>query len=115
MPLVRLETDRKMDEGVMEGITAGLTAIVSEATGKPSRYVMTTVCNATTRMSDESGGSALVQVMSIGGLGPSVNGGIAASITGLLNEELGISPDRIYITFTDVPGENWAWQGRTFR
>ncbi len=115
MPLIRLETDISMSSEMEIDLAGKLSVIVSEEIGKPVKYVMVSINSCGILMSGEPGSAALVQVMSIGGLNSSVNGSIAAAVSGLLEEILGIPSDRIYITFSDVPGENWAWQGRTFR
>ena len=115
MPLIRLETDINPGRESEIELAKKLASIVSEETGKPMKYVMVSINRSVILLSGESDGAALVQVMSIGGLNPSVNGNIAAAVSEALEETLGISSDRIYIIFSDVPGENWAWQGRTFR
>ena len=115
MPLIRLETDISMDKERKIDLAGKLSVIVSEKTCKPEKYEMASISSCEILLSGESGSSALVQVMSIGGLNSSVNGSIAVAVSELLEETLGIPSDRIYITFTDVPGENWAWKGKTFR
>lgn len=37
---------------------------------------------------------------------------LTAEITKILNEELGISPSRIYVKYEEV--ENWGWNGSNF-
>jgi hypothetical protein len=32
----------------------------------------------------------------------------------LLNDSLGIPPDRVYLNFTDVGAGHWGWNGSTF-
>ncbi|MCK5116741.1 MAG: hypothetical protein KAR44_09090 [Candidatus Aegiribacteria sp.] len=115
MPLIRLETDIIMSREKEIDLTGKLCAIVAEELGKPSEYVMATISNCCILMSGEHGSAALVQIMSIGGLNASVNGSIALAVSCLLKETLGLSAGRVYITFSDISGENWAWQGRTFR
>ncbi len=115
MPLIRLETDIIMNREQETDLAGKLSTIVSEELGKPLEYVMASVGTCCILLSGEPGSAALVQIMSIGGLNAAVNGSIAATVSKLLEETLGLSPDRVYITFSDIPGENWAWQGRTFR
>ena len=115
MPLIRLETDIIMNKEKEIDLAGKLCAIVSEELGKPLKYVMATVSTCCILLPGEPGNAALVQIMSIGGLNAEVNGSIAAAVSCVLEETLGISAGRVYITFSDIPGENWAWQGRTFR
>jgi phenylpyruvate tautomerase PptA (4-oxalocrotonate tautomerase family) len=115
MPFIRIETDTDPGADIEKELAEKLAKTVSEATGKPAGYIMISLSHSSMFMSGSPEGAAFVQVMSIGGLDSRVNGEIASSVTELLADMLKLSPDRIYITLTDVPGENWAWQGKTFR
>ncbi|MEN8208913.1 MAG: phenylpyruvate tautomerase MIF-related protein [Candidatus Fermentibacteria bacterium] len=115
MPLIRLETDIILSREQEINLAAKLSEIVAEKLGKPLEYVMATISTSCFLLSGEPGNAAFVQVMSIGGLNAPVNGSIAAAVSSVLEETLGISAGRVYITFSDISGENWAWQGRTFR
>lgn len=115
MPLIRLETDRISGSENVKDLLEKMSATVAEALGKPLEYVMAAASPSRISLGNRGGDAALVQVMSIGGLGPSVNGILAASITELLAAELDLDPERVYVTLTDVPGENWACGGSTFR
>lgn len=115
MPFVRLETDAETVPENEKAIARRLSEIVSEETCKPARYVMVSITRSAMMMPGGRGPAAFVEVKSIGGLDSAVNGRVAASVTEALSAALDLSPDRIYVTFTDVPGENWAWRGETFR
>ncbi|OPL18026.1 MAG: hypothetical protein AVO35_07655 [Candidatus Aegiribacteria sp. MLS_C] len=115
MPLLRLTTGVLQDPVDTEGITSKLSGIVSDVLGKPEEYVMTVLSEESVSMSGKAGPAALVEIYSIGGLGPHVNGTLASRVTEFLSGELPLSPDRIYVIFSDVPGEDWARAGRTFR
>ncbi len=115
MPLIRLETNIIINGEQEIDLAGKLSEIVAEELGKPIEYVMAAVSNCCILLSCDPGSAALVQIMSIGGLNAAVNGSIAVAVSRVLEETLGISSDRIYITFSDISGENWAWQGRTFR
>jgi len=43
-----------------------------------------------------------------------VNQQLSQKIGSLLNESFGVSPDRVYLNFPDVPAANWGWNGDTF-
>ena len=55
-----------------------------------------------------------MDIRSIGGLSGKVNGRLAQKVCALLQELLGITPDRVYLNFIDVPAANWGWNGSTF-
>ena len=53
----------------------------------------------------------LLHIKSIGSLDPSK---MAKPISDFIYEKMGIPKDKIYISFEDVPGSMWGWNGRTF-
>ena len=69
---------------------------------------------AATLMSGKPGDGAFVDLRSIGGLGDEVNRKLSQQVCKLLKDSLGISPDRVYLNFTDVEAVNWGWNGSTF-
>jgi phenylpyruvate tautomerase PptA (4-oxalocrotonate tautomerase family) len=115
MPLLRLETDALKRVEDTETLLDALASIVSESIGKPVDYVMVSTVESSVYMSGRLGDSALMEVSSIGGLDKVTISQLASRLTELLSSQLGIPPERVYCTFEDVPGERWAWQGRTFR
>jgi phenylpyruvate tautomerase PptA (4-oxalocrotonate tautomerase family) len=91
-----------------------LSSIVAETIGKPEEYVMVVVTKADVLMSGTRDAAVYAEVKSIGGLNRIVNHEITMKVCDLLNDHLGISMDRIYVTFTDVPADHWGWNGATF-
>ena len=55
-----------------------------------------------------------MDIRSIGGLTDEVNRKLSQQVCKLLNDSLGIPPDRVYLNFTDVEAGNWGWNGSTF-
>ena len=53
-------------------------------------------------------------IRSIGGLSGDVNRKLSQQVCNLLNESLGIPPNRVYLNFTDVGASHWGWNGSTF-
>ncbi len=116
MPLIRLETSCDLSNmGKKQSLTRALSKLAAEGIGKPERYVMASVHDKVDMtMSGETGPCALVTIKSIGGLTQGVNQTLATKIDQLLQEELGISQDCIYITFEELAPTHWAFNGRTF-
>jgi phenylpyruvate tautomerase PptA (4-oxalocrotonate tautomerase family) len=56
---------------------------------------------------------AYVECKSIG-LSTSQAKALSASIANLLNTQLAIASDRVYIEFSNCPAEFWGWNGATF-
>ncbi|MBU6411280.1 MAG: hypothetical protein KGJ60_04600 [Verrucomicrobiota bacterium] len=44
----------------------------------------------------------------------SVNRQRSPKVCRLLNQSLGVPPNRIHLNFTEVEAGNWGWNGKTF-
>jgi phenylpyruvate tautomerase PptA (4-oxalocrotonate tautomerase family) len=114
MPLLKLETTVVLSEDKRRALLVSLSKAVAETIGKPEQYVLVTASQAAMVMSGKPGDSAFVDISSIGGLSDDVNPRLSQQICKLLGDSLGISPDRVYLNFTDVDAGNWGWNGSTF-
>ena len=114
MPLIRMETSIKIPEEKKSELISALSKITAEATGKPETYVMAIVSEAAISMAGKSGPAAFLDVRSIGSINKQVNERISKEVAALLAQSLGIPGERIYISFSDVKGANWGWNGSTF-
>jgi len=116
MPLIALDTSCEVAEAAKkQALVAGLSRLVVEGTGKPEQYVMACVRDKVAMaMSGSAAPCALVTVKAIGGLSKSVNQGLAGKITQMLQRELDLPGDRVYITFEELDAGHWAWKGKTF-
>jgi len=114
MPLISLKTSIKLQENKLEALLADMSKIVAESTGKPEQYVMAIVETADFMLGGYLSMAAFADVRGIGGVNREVNGKISERLCALLENRLEISPERVYINFTDIPAENWGWNGSTF-
>ncbi|MEE8343261.1 MAG: phenylpyruvate tautomerase MIF-related protein [Gammaproteobacteria bacterium] len=39
---------------------------------------------------------------------------MSQALCGLMQQELGVAQDRVYVEFSDVPRKMWGWNGGTF-
>ena len=114
MPLLKLETNVEITSEQRAALLASLSKIVAQTIGKPEQYVMVTVNQAGVLMAGKPGDAAFGDLRSIGGLNSDVNNQLSEKICQFLSQFLGITPDRIYLNFTDVKAGNWGWNGATF-
>ena len=116
MPLIQLDTSCDIsDQEKKDSIVKEISRLAAVCIGKPEQYVMASVRdNVTMTMGGASTPTALVTVKSIGGLGRAVNQQLAVEICQLLNTELGIAGNCVYLTFEELPATNWGWNGSTF-
>jgi len=114
MPLLKLETTVVVPEDKRKGLLTSLSKAAAGTIGKPEQYVMVTLSQAAMVMSGKPGDAAFVDIRGIGGLSGDVNRKLSQQVCKLLTDSLGISPDRVYLNFTDVDASNWGWNGSTF-
>lgn len=114
MPLLKLETTVALSTEKQQALLASFSKMVARAIGKPEQYVMVTIAPASVLMSGKDGDAAFVDIRSIGGLTADVNRNLSQKVCQLLKDSLGISPDRVYLNFSDVEAGNWGWNGETF-
>ncbi len=114
MPLLQLHTSVAVPAEQRNSLLSRLSKLVAEVIGKPETYVMATLSEGPICMSGEVAPAAFVDVRSIGGLEPDVNRRLSEGVCTLLDEDLGISGNRVYLNFVDVQRTNWGWDSRTF-
>lgn len=117
MPLIKVQTSAPSpDPGTVEQLLSQLSSHASSHLGKPERYVMTAL-DADVPMgfaADLEQAACYVEVKSVGQLSPSQTQAITSDFCTLLGELLGVSAERIYISFTPAEGHLWGWNGTTF-
>lgn len=113
MPLIKLEVLNASDEQC-NNLLPKLSKMLAEITGKPEKYFMVTISKITLMMAGKPGPAAFADIRGIGGWTPAVNKKVSQALCTLLKENLQIPPDRVYMTFTDVPAANWGFNGGTF-
>jgi phenylpyruvate tautomerase PptA (4-oxalocrotonate tautomerase family) len=114
MPLVKLEVSTPVPEPIKNKLLAGISGIVIKVTGKPQAYMMVTLEEGKIMLGGKTELAAFADVRGIGGFTPVVNKQISKDVCDLLKKELGIKPENVYLTFTDVAASNWGWKGDTF-
>ena len=109
MPYINVSTSAKVnDKGKL---LDEISTLISSLTNKSRRFVMAKIDDNCQMYFDDETPSCFLEIKSIGSLNPSV---MAKPISDFVYEKMGIPIDRIYISFEDVPGSLWAWNGRTF-
>jgi len=114
MPYFRVETNLKLDQEKKTSLLSQASRKLSHELGKPERYVMVQLVSEAMLMFDGTlEPAAYVELKSIG-LPETQTQPLAQSICSFLQQELDISPDRVYIEFIDIPRKFWGWNGSTF-
>ena len=113
MPMLSLRTNVVIPQDKHEKLISGLSTIVADGIGKPEQYVMVAIEEASLLMGGKPGPAAFIDLRSIGGLSPAVNGRLSALLCDAMERVLAIPKNRVFINFTEVSGGNWGWNGST--
>lgn len=114
MPLLSIETNIELASELIPNLLQASSATIAERLGKSERYVMVRFDhNPNMSFAGDESGLAYLQLKSIG-LADSQTPGLSAALCELVSDHLGVTPDRVYIEFSDVPRTMWGWNGDTF-
>ena len=114
MPYLKLNTNIETTADQSEQLLKKLSDLMVRETGKPERYVMTEVATGKLMMFSGSQEPLVYLECKSIGLSSTQAKSIAKSVADLLNSNLQIAADRIYIEFSDCPASFWGWNGSTF-
>ncbi|CAH2052186.1 unnamed protein product, partial [Iphiclides podalirius] len=89
--------------------------LLAKSLGKPAQYcVVSVIPDVIMSFSGTTEPCAIANLMSIGALGVEQNKKHAQVLFELVEKELGVPQDRMYITFQDEPTGNVGYKGTTF-
>lgn len=111
MPYLNIVTNQPIKDEAALLKVASIT--VAQASGKPESYVMIAV-ESKTAMS--FGGSteptAILDYRSLGL--PSDRKAFSDALCSMIEDQIGVSGSRVYISMTDSERQNWGWDHSTF-
>ena len=114
MPYLKLTSNTSITKEQSPQILTQLSQSVATETGKSERYVMVELDgdrNMIFSGNDEP--LAYVECKSIG-LSAGQAKSLSAAISQILEKQLQIKSERVYIEFSNCPAEYWGWNGATF-
>ncbi len=114
MPLLSLRTNISLSDEDCSRLLPLLSNSVAEMLGKPERYVMVEIQPShALAFAGSADPAAVVELKSIG-LPQQQTQRYSATLCDLIEEQLDIPPDRVYVEFTDAPRALWGWNRTTF-
>lgn len=114
MPYVEIVTNVELDQGAQRSLTKKVSALASSLLGKPEQWVMVRVQESACL--SHGGGfepAAFCRFMSIG-LDTGACAGLSGALCEVLDEQVSIPKDRVYIEFRELERELFGWNGGTF-
>jgi phenylpyruvate tautomerase len=112
MPLLTIKTNTKINHADDFALTASKT--VSEILGKPESYIMIDVMPEQTLIFAGNNEPAALLTLKSLGLPESSTADFSSTLCELINSQLGINKNRIYIEFSNPERHMWGWNGATF-
>ncbi|KAJ4754701.1 Macrophage migration inhibitory factor [Rhynchospora pubera] len=110
MPTLNLNTNVPVDAVTSSDILKDCSRVLAKIIGKPESYVMISLHGGVPMSfagSEEP--AAYGEVISIGGLGPGVNGKLSSALAEILESKLSVDSSRFYIKFYDVQVHWLQW------
>ena len=114
MPCIETKVNVKIPKEKEIAIKTRLGKAIELIPGKSESWLMLSFedeCKLYFKGSDE-GGIAFVEVKLFGKASGDAYSKLTGAISTILNEELGISPSKIYVKYEEVA--NWGWNGSNF-
>ncbi len=114
MPYLHIQTSQTLGEPQQTVLLQDASRTVAELLGKPERYVMVALSAGIPMLfAADSAPSAYLELKSIG-LPESRTAELSAALCRLLESQLHIPPERIYIEFSNAARNLWGWNSATF-
>lgn len=114
MPYLTIRTNRSVSPDRRETLLVAASSLLAKELGKPEAYVMVSLIGDVPMLFAGTGElAAYLELKSIGLPAAQIKS-LSREISGLLEQQLNISPARVYIEFTDIKGSHWGWNGGTF-
>jgi len=114
MPLLTVTCSEPLERAVAQAMLERLSRAVSEALGKPERYLAASLCSAPSIFGGSTAPSCVAELSNIGELTPSQTERMSRLLCTLLAEELSVPADRIYVLFRIVEPYHWGNAKGTF-
>ena len=110
MPIINISTSVKIKN--KKDFLEKSTDILASLTNKSKKFVMAKIEDCLEMyFAEDNSPCCYVEIKSIGSLKPA---NMSKPLCEFISNELGISINRIYISFEDIPAKMWGWNGKTF-
>jgi phenylpyruvate tautomerase PptA (4-oxalocrotonate tautomerase family) len=114
MPYLKITTSKSVDAPVKHRILTTASKMVAAELGKPEQYMMVSLESPVQMVfAGTEEPCAFLELRGIG-LPESKTGKLSQLLCRMVESELGIRQDRVYINFADVTANLWGWNGKTF-
>ena len=114
MPYLKIRTNKSTDDKAGQTLLMKASRLVAKELSKPEEYVMVSLEPPSAMLfAGRAGPTAFLELRAIG-LPAQKTNDLSRLLCELVESELGIPRDRVFINFSDVPANLWGWNGETF-
>lgn len=114
MPYLKIQTNLPLGKKAERTILKNASALVAAELDKPEDYVMVAVQPDTAMLFAGSDDPVAFLELKAIGLPAKKTKKLSAALCALIEEHLGIAPERVYVKFIDVHHSMWGWKGDVF-
>ena len=113
MPFINVKTNASVSKEQCEKIKSQLGQAITAIPGKSEGWLMVGIePEYTLYFKGSDVPAAIAEVSIYGNASPAAMNDLTGQITGILTNQLGISGDRVYVSYMCTP--NWGWNGNNF-
>ena len=113
MPFINVKTNTAVSKEKEAAIKTALGEAITAIPGKSENWLMVGIePEKILYFKGDNAPAAMVEVSILGNASSNALATLTSHITGILNDNLGISGDRIYVSYMST--ENWGWNGSMF-
>lgn len=114
MPYLKIQTNAALETDKARKLLKKASQLVSTQLSKPEAYVMVALEPPIPMLFAGSNAPlAYLELKSVG-LPQAKTAELSKALSELIEKELGIARDRVYIEFANAQGAMWGWDGGTF-
>ncbi len=114
MPYLSIQTNISINKADTSPLLRKASQLTAEQLGKPESYVMVSLRPPVPMLfAGSDAPAAYLELKSIG-LPDDKTRPLSQALCQLIQQELGIEKDRIYIEFSSADRNMWGWDGATF-
>jgi len=114
MPYLKIQSNQPVDATNAAALIKRASKIVAQQLNKPENYVMVALEPPVPMVfAGDDTPTVFMELKSIG-LSEAQTPALSAALCKLVQDELGVGTDRVYIEFADAPRKMWGWNGATF-
>lgn len=114
MPYLKLQTSQVLSQEEKVALCKIASECIAQSLEKSKNYVMVTIqSDMAMTFADGDEPCAFVELKSIGlPVGRTLE--LSRNICDLIQQNIGVPPERTYIEFSDAERSMWGWKGKTF-